>query len=66
MIYSYGTFVPNTFAGSPFGEVAREARLALNFGVRVESFGDGVGNGILEVGRKRPGRIPLKGLGEGP
>ena len=35
MIYSYGTFVPNTFAGSPFGEVAREARLALNFGVRV-------------------------------
>ena len=32
MIYSYGTFVPNTFAGSPFGEVAREARLALNFG----------------------------------
>ena len=36
MIYSDGTFVPNTFAGSPIGEVAREARLALNFGVRVE------------------------------
>ena len=34
MIYSDGTFVPNTFAGSPIGEVAREARLALNFGVR--------------------------------
>ena len=37
MIYSDGTFVPNTFAGSPIGEVAREARLALNFGVRGES-----------------------------
>ena len=37
MIYSDGTFVPNTFAGSPIGEVAREARLALNFGVRVQS-----------------------------
>ena len=38
MIYSYGTFVPNTFAGSPIGEVEREARLALNSGVRVYSF----------------------------
>ena len=37
MIYSDGTFVPNTFAGSPIGEVAREARLALNFGVRVKT-----------------------------
>ena len=37
MIYSYGTFVPNTFARSPIGEVAREARLALNFGVRVQT-----------------------------
>jgi len=35
MICSYGTFVPNTFAGSPIGEVEREARLALNSGVRV-------------------------------
>jgi hypothetical protein len=36
MIYSYGTFVPNTFAGSPIGEVEREARLALNSGVRAK------------------------------